>query len=63
MINIFFGNRFSVNSITYYAITAGKAIITPNARLKYEHSEANQLANKKIAEIVGYLFSSVADCK
>ena len=56
----FFGNSFSANSIAYRAITAGKKIITPNAGLMYEHSEANQSANQKIVETGGYLLSSVA---
>lgn len=56
----FFGNKFSANSIAYYAFTKTKITITPNAGLMYDHNEANKSANQKIAETGGYLLSTVA---
>jgi hypothetical protein len=56
----FFGNRFSANSIAYYAFTKAKTTITPNLGLLYEHSEANKSASEKIAETGGYLLSTAA---
>lgn len=56
----FFGNKFSANSIAYYAFTKAKITITPNAGLLYDHSEVNKSANQKIAETGGYLLSTAA---
>ena len=60
MTRIFFGNKFSANSIAYYSFSKAKTTITPNAGLLYDHSGANKSANIKIAETGGYLLSTAA---
>lgn len=55
-----FGNRFSANSFAYYSIRKKNTIITPNAGLLYDHSDANELNNEKIEMTGGYFFSTAA---
>ena len=55
----YFGNKLSANSFAYYS-SGSKTIITPNAGFLYEHNNACKLANEKINQTGGYLFSTAA---
>jgi len=56
----FFGNKFSATSMAYYVFSKTKTIITPNAGLMFDHTEANLLQNQKVDETGGYLLSTAA---
>ena len=55
-----FGNKFSVNSLVYYAVRKGGLGITPNLGLMYENTSSNTLSKEKLAQTGGYLLSTSA---
>jgi hypothetical protein len=50
-----FGNKFTVNSIAYYSLSASNTSITPNIGILYEHSRSNKLQNAKVNLSGGHL--------
>lgn len=55
-----FGNRFSVNSFTFYSLTAGKSVVMPNVGLLYDHASINDLQKEKIELTGGHLIMAAA---
>jgi len=55
-----FGNKFSASSFVYYATPAGKAFVSPNLGLLYEHNEASELTTAKIDLTGGSLLQAAA---
>ncbi len=50
-----FGNRFSANSLVYYAIQGKKSAIAPNLGLMYQHLETNHINKVALEETGGYI--------
>ena len=56
----YFGNRFTANSLAFYNIKAGEAVLAPNAGLLYEHAAQNYHHDEKVDLTGGQaLFSMV----
>lgn len=55
-----FGNKFSANSILFYAMNKGAVGITPNIGFQYENTAPNILLTQKVAETGGHLTSTAA---
>lgn len=52
-----FGNKLAASSFAYVAFTAGNVIISPNAGLLYEHTEASDLQSAKVPLTGGHILN------
>ncbi len=55
-----FGNKFSANSMLYYAMKKGSLGITPNIGFMYENTSSNTLLKEKVAQTGGNLLTGAA---
>lgn len=55
-----FGNKFTASSFVFYAASAGKTNLSPNAGLLFEHNESSRLASSKIDLTGGSLLQAAA---
>ena len=55
-----FGNKFSANSILYYAVKKRNIDLMPNIGINYEHTASSTLYKKTVAQTGGYLLATAA---